>query len=125
MTAIHLDTSFLIRALVAGTAESTRLTRWLSDDRRLHMSIVAWSEFLCGPLDAEQCALARAIVGPPAPLDERAAELAAAMFNRSGRKRGSLSDCLIAATAVRAGAPLATSNPKDFTALTALGLEIA
>ena len=46
---IHLDTSFLIRGLVHGSAEDRRLRDWLKKGETLGMSVIAWAEFLCGP----------------------------------------------------------------------------
>lgn len=42
---IHLDTSFLIRALVSGTPEDRTLRRWLAAGETIEMSSVAWTEF--------------------------------------------------------------------------------
>jgi predicted nucleic acid-binding protein len=42
------------------------------------------------------------------------AEMTARLFNLGGRRRGTLTDCMIAAIAIRADAPLATSHPRDF-----------
>ena len=53
------------------------------------------------------------------------ASLAARMFNSTGRRRGTLADCMIAATAMRADAALATSNREDFTCFVAQGLRLA
>ena len=125
MIPVHLDTGFLIRALVPGSREDQALRNWLQHATQVAMSVVGWAEFLCGPLsDAEKVA-ARQFVGAPVPLEEKAAELAAVMFNGSGRRRGSFLDCLIAATAVNAGAHLATNNPADFRRFADTGLELA
>jgi predicted nucleic acid-binding protein len=103
---IHLDTSFLIVALVRGSRQDRKLREWLRVGEPLAMSTVAWAEFLCGPVDG------------------RNVELAARLFNQSGRRRGSLADCMIAATALRNEALLATNNPTDFGRFEATGLTV-
>jgi len=122
---IHLDTSFLITALVAGSSQDQRLRAWLVDRASLGVSAVAWAEFLCGPLAPEQVELANRIVGEPHAFGGDEARLAARLFNLGGRRRGSLIDCMVAATAIRAGAALATANPTDFRRFETLGLELA
>jgi predicted nucleic acid-binding protein len=47
---IHLDTSFLIRSLLAGTAESRSLDRWVRQGETIKISAMVWAEFLCGPV---------------------------------------------------------------------------
>lgn len=122
---VHLDTSFLIRSLVQGTNEDTLLRTWLGARRSFAMSSVAWAEFCCGPFSASQFALAGQIVPKRLSFAENDATLAAELFNTTGRRRGSLADAMIAAVAIRAGAPLATSNFDDFERFTAHGLLIA
>ena len=46
----HLDTSFLIRALVAGSPQDVALRGWLQSGLPIGASVIAWTEFLCGPL---------------------------------------------------------------------------
>lgn len=121
---IHLDTSFLIRALVPGSREDRKLHEWLLTDEPLGMSCIGWAEFLCGPVEAHHVELAREIVHEPEPFGRRDAERAADLFNRSGRRRGSLSDCMIAASAVRAGGSLATANTDDFHRFVQAGLRV-
>jgi predicted nucleic acid-binding protein len=121
---IHLDTSFLIRALVPGTREDRELRRWLAAGERVAMSTIAWTEFLCGPVDAAAAATVNALLAERPPYAEEDAARAAELFNASGRRRGSLVDCMIAAVAVRSGAPLATSNRADFRTLEAEGLRL-
>jgi predicted nucleic acid-binding protein len=123
--AIHLDTSFLIRALIPGSEPDQALRGWLQVGRLVSMSSVAWTELLCGPLDAEERRLAEQIVERRIPFDERDAESAAELFNATGRRRGSLIDCMIAAAAQRRGALLATLNPDHFRRFEDSGLRLA
>ena len=111
---IHLDTSFLIRALIPGTAEDHDLQQWIKSGAMLRISAVAWTEFLCGPLESSELSLAVTMLGEPLPFAGEDAASAAVLFNQTGRRRGSLIDCMIAAVAIAADASLATSNPSDF-----------
>ncbi|MCZ6887765.1 MAG: type II toxin-antitoxin system VapC family toxin [Gammaproteobacteria bacterium] len=122
---IHLDTSFLIRALVHGSVEDGALRKWLRLGEPLAMSTIAWTEFLCGPVNTTHVELVANVVRARLPFSEEDAHTAAQLFNESGRRRGSLLDCMIAATAVRADAPIATSNPADFRRLEDFGLNLA
>jgi predicted nucleic acid-binding protein len=121
---IHLDTSFLIRALCPGSPQERQLLIWLDGPGSVSLSTVAWAEFLCGPVSAEVTAIARTLLGEPVPLGTAGAERAAQLFNDTGRRRGSLLDCLIAATAIEVGAQLATENPRDFERFKAAGLDL-
>jgi len=111
---LHLDTSFLIRALIPASAENSQLRKWLEEDRTPMMSTVAWAEFLCGPLRDRHLEQATLIVEDHLPFTSDDAALAAELFNGAGRKRRLFRDCLIAATALHQGAELATSNQEDF-----------
>lgn len=122
---IHLDTSFVIRALVGGTPEDRALRFWLGAREPLAMSAVGWAELLCGPLDERQLALVERVVSEVTPFGHEAAVLAARLFNESGRRRGTLADCMIAAAAMSAGAALATSNRADFERFVPTGLGLA
>ena len=111
---IHLDTSFLIRALIKNSREDARMRAWLRDGDSVEVSAITWAEFLCGPVPAHVAEEAAELLGEPIALAGLDATLAAQLFNETGRRRGSLPDCLIAATAMNAGAALATSNSTDF-----------
>jgi len=91
----------------------------------LGMSAIAWAEFLCGPVDEHQVKLAAQIVSERVPFGEEDAAVAARLFNESGRHRGSLVDCMLAAAALRAGAAVATANPSDFRRFEAGGISLA
>jgi len=121
---IHLDTSFLIRALAHGSAEDRALRKWVKDGEPLGMSTVAWAELLCGPLEETHLELATRIVSKRVAFLEEDSILSARLFNESGRRRGSLVDCMIAASALRAREPLATANAADFRRFATFGLTI-
>ena len=121
---IHVDTSFLIRSLVAGSPEAARMKQWLEDGTAVEASTVCWTEFLCGPLDLQQRRWMEQALGEPIPLVRTHAERAAELFNSTGRRRGSLLDCMIAATALESGATIATSNRADFQRFISSGLRL-
>ena len=121
---IHLDTSFLIRAGAHGTPESRRLRSWLRRGEQVRISSVVWAEYLCGPVPASAAEDAAELFGEPVSFGATEATLAAQLFNASGRRRGTLADCMIAAIALGSGASLATSNVRDFQRLVEHGLEL-
>ncbi len=121
---IFLDTSFLIRGLGRDSAEDRALRKWLKSREVLGMSTVAWTELLCGPLDERQREMATGVVSQRVAFLEEDAALAARLFNETGRRRGSLIDCMIAATALRAREPLATANAADFRRFATYGLAV-
>jgi predicted nucleic acid-binding protein len=122
---VHLDTSFLIRALVRGSPESARLREWLRSGRSVAISTLVWGEVLCGPIDGATVELARRVVPIHVPIGTGEAEEAARLFNGTGRRRGSFQDCLVAATALGSGAAVATTDRGDFARFRGMGLEIA
>ena len=121
---IHLDTSFLIRALVTGSPQDKSLRQFLESGESFVMSTIAWAEFLCGPLETSQADLARQIVSDRMPFSEEDASVSARLYNDAGRRSGSMFDCMIAATALRFGAVLATANGDDFRRFSPAGLEL-
>jgi predicted nucleic acid-binding protein len=122
---IHLDTNFLIQALVPSSAAETKLQTWLKDGEDLGISSIVWSEFLCGPLSNEDEALAQILFAAPEPFLVPDAHKAAELFNATGRRSRSLADCQIAAVALRCDARMATANESDFTPFQSHGLILA
>jgi predicted nucleic acid-binding protein len=123
---IHLDTNCLIDI----QAPKSRVRSWLLAKVRLgekvSCSVLAWAEYLCGPLSSEERELSwQLIEGAPAPLDSFTSELGAEFFNATGRRRGSLADCLVAATAINHNAVFVTLNNHDFASFESLGLKLA
>ncbi len=58
------------------------------------------------------------------PFGQVEAVLAADLFNKTGRQRGSRFDCFIAATAILANAEVATANQSDFKVFLPHGLKL-
>ena len=120
---IHLDTSFLIRMLDQGSPEA-RFLEATDPDEPVVVSTIAWAEFLCGPMEPAEKELALQIVDGHRDLTLEHAGIAARLPGESGRRRSSLSDCLIAAAAIHDGARLATTNFADFRRFATAGLKL-
>ncbi len=122
---IQLDTNYLIELAVPGSIPAQNVDTWLAAGEALAASSLAWTEFLNGPVTATEIALAETIIeNRVLPFEKRTAVSAADLFNQTGRRRGTRFDCLIAASAISAGAPLATVNKSDFTQFVPLGLKL-
>ena len=122
---IHVDTDFLIGALRQGSTEDRRLRRWLAEGEPIGISAISWTEFLCGPVESRDVELARQVIDEPVPLLGVDAGTSARLFNLTGRRRGSLNDCMIAAIALRLDASVATTNVADFRRFEPSGLRLA
>ena len=122
---VHLDTNFLINYVGGGEEELVqRVEGWLTEGRTLHCSAIAWAEFQCGPLLPEESLAAEGVLHSVLPVTAELAVEAARLFRETGRRSRSLADCLIAATALREGAALATHNRDDFAFFLPHGLEL-
>jgi predicted nucleic acid-binding protein len=122
---IHFDTNFLIQATLAGSSASQQFQTWVSHQEICGVNSIAWTEFLCGPVDATAESLARQIFPNPEPFLAVDDTSAAKLFNQTGRRSRSLADCMIAAVAIRCGAKVATINQADFKPFVAHGLLLA
>lgn len=120
-----LDTNYLIRGLIKGTVESAQLIEWYQSGETLLSAAPVWFEFLCGPVTGPQISAIRAFLsGGISPFEDVQAAEAARLFNDIGRIRRLRVDTMIAATAIVAGARLATSNREDFQVFLPHGLQL-
>jgi predicted nucleic acid-binding protein len=123
--AIALDANYLVKGLVRGTAASQQIRAWVQEGYGMAMSAVAWSEYLCGPVDSAVIPAARQLVRHVDALDVEDAEMAARLLNDSGRRSRSHTDCMIAAHAIRRDLVFATLNASDFRPFQRFGLRLA
>ncbi len=90
-------------------AEGGESAGWLEDGEKLGTSAIAWSEFCNGHLTAAQKDAVFAVLERRvSDFTARHAEEASRLFHRTGRRRGSHADCMIAAAAMAVGVPVAT-----------------
>lgn len=121
---IHLDTNVLIALPVLARRRHPLVQRVAAGEPAATSSL-AWFEYVCGPVPETEVDLVRAAIGARIlSVDDAVAERAAVLFNHAGRRRHLRTDSLIAATAILAGAELATYNAADFAPFTAHGLEL-
>src|ERR1700722_3340473 len=98
---IHLDTNYLIGLLVKDSAQAQTTDAWLAAGQTLAASAVAWTEFLNGPVTPLEISRAEAVLQSRiVPFGQQEAVLAAELFNKTGRRRGSRFDCLISEAAI-------------------------
>ena len=121
---ICLDTNYLVCGLADGSPEAQALVAWTEAGEPLITPMLAWFEFLCGPVTPVQVATIRAFLQEIVVFDEPRASTAARLFNAVGRKRSLRVDSMIAGTAILAGARLATNNRVDFAPFVAHGLQL-
>jgi predicted nucleic acid-binding protein len=123
---IYLDTNYVIGLVTTPFQLKPKVLAWLNAGEKLAVSAVAWSEFLNGPVTTQEIKDAFGILeGRIIDFGISEAEIAANLYNRTGRKRATRTDSFIAATAICAGSPLATLNRKDFIPYVSFGLRLA
>jgi predicted nucleic acid-binding protein len=123
---ILLDTNYLIGLLVKGSPEAEDVDGWITAGQTLVASAICWTEFLNGPVTPLEISRAEAVLQSRiVPFGQSEAVMAADLFNKTGRRRGSRFDCLIAATAIIAQAEVATINQSDFKVFVTHGLKLA
>lgn len=126
MNRLHLDTNALIALAdpaqaVVGIVRERALAGILPE-----ACAVAWHEFVRGPLLPDELLRVDRVVGARIqPAARSTAELAARLFNATGRRRASTADCFIAASAIEHNAELLTANLDDFSPFVQFGLKLA
>lgn len=122
---IHLDTNVLIAAGDALNVHHQAARNFLSAPGVFAASTVVWMEFVSKPLPPVLVEAARHLLkGGLLPFDEETAVLAGELYFRAGSRRRTRMDSMIAATAIRSGAELATTNRDDFAPFLPLGLKL-
>ncbi|CAN5191415.1 hypothetical protein BH20VER2_BH20VER2_11450 [soil metagenome] len=122
---VALDSNFLVRARRESSEEGRRLEGWLKAGEIVHVSAIAWSEYRCGPLAHDELVITRKLISSIDAFTEQDADLAATLFNDTGRRSRTHADCMIAAHAIRRAAALATNNMADFRPFQKFGLQLA
>lgn len=122
---IHLDANLLVALVKQHDAHHPTAARVIAELGPFGCSAVAWMEFHSKPVHSDDKAALEAILsGGIVPFDETTAALAGEIFHLTGSKRRTRLDSMIAATAIRAGATLATTNPADFEPFLPHGLQL-
>ena len=125
MNHLHLDTNALIELSDPGSRVVERVREHCLAGALPASSAVAWHEFVRGPLTPDELLrVERVLGGRVLPLTRATAELAARLFNATGRRRASTADCLIAAGALEHDAALLTLNIEDFVPFEPFGLKL-
>jgi predicted nucleic acid-binding protein len=120
-----LDTNAMVALGDATHPIFTAVEREISHGARCSTNSVAWHEFVRGPLsESSKQRLLWILESRILPLDQEDAEIAALLFNRTGRKRASTADCLIAASALRRKQEIVTLNIDDFQPFIPFGLRL-
>lgn len=122
---LHLDTNALIALSDPSHFLFLRIEQRLHDGWNAGTDAVAWHEYVRGPLlQADRDRVLLVIESRVASLTCAMGEVAAVLFNATGRRRASTADCLIAAACMDANAELVTDNTDDFTPFCRHGLKL-
>ncbi|HEY5770366.1 MAG TPA: PIN domain-containing protein [Terrimicrobium sp.] len=125
MSRVHLDANVLVALSDPSLPFFATVAEAIARGDQMETSVIAWHEYARGPLLPEdQARAARLVEGRIVALTRPMAELAARLFNETGRRRASTADCLIAAAAIKANAELLTDNIADFEGFVPHGLSL-
>ena len=122
---IHLDTNLLIAISDPSDPHADKADALIVPSGVFATSAVSWMEFLSRPVELQHMKVVQRILsGGIIPFDEAPAALAGEIFHRTGARRRTRMDVMIAATAIHSGAELATTNPADFQPFLPFGLKL-
>ena len=122
---IHVDTNLLIASIDPSHENARVWTRLVMVDEPIAASAVAWTELRSYSISSNQLlALEQLLLGGIVAYERAHADLAGELFRNTKTKRKNRLDSMIAATAILAGAKLATADQKDFQPFVSLGLEL-
>ena len=120
---IHLDTSILIAMVKVSDGHHATARKLAATPHPFSTSAGAWMEFHSRPVQPTLTLALRGLLsGGIVPFDDPTAALAGDLYHRVQSSRRTRMDVMIAATAILAGAELATVNPGDFQAFLPHGL---
>ena len=122
---IHVDTNLLIASVDPSHEHANLWPRLLGRGDSFAVSAIAWTEFRSYPISYDQLqALDQLLPGGILAYERAHADLAGELFRKTNAKRKNRLDSMIAATAILAGAELATANQMDFEPFVPLGLKL-
>ena len=122
---IHLDANLLIALVNKSDTHHAAAVRVIIGPGPFGSSTVAWMEFFSKPVHPNDLVALQSLLSAGiAPFEEATAALAGHLFYLTGSKRRTRLDTMIAATAILAGAELATVNHDDFATFVPYGLNL-
>ena len=125
MSMLLLDTNALVALSDPSHLLFQRIEKALAQGDTAATNAIAWHEFIRGPLLPEDHQRALLILEQRVlALDREDAEVATMLYNRTGRRRSSTPDCLIAATALRREWRVVTANQEDYRRFIPFGLKL-
>jgi predicted nucleic acid-binding protein len=122
---LHLDTNALIAVADPALTLFQMIGERIETGELPAASAVAWHEYVRGSVSQNDVDRAvRLLGGRILSVNREMAEKAAELFRKTGSRRASTADCLIAATAILSGATLLTANRDDFKRFEVHGLKL-
>lgn len=122
---IHLDANLLIALVNPTDLHHAAAVALIRPSCTFGCSAVAWTELRSKPVHHLEIAALKALLAAGiVPFEQSTADLAGDLYHRTGGGRRTRLDSMIAATAILAGAELATVNSADFAPFVPHGLDL-